>query len=68
MSEIEKMKRYIEQTKLDQNDGLYLSWLEVGELAKTAIRTKDDAITAVALAFNYGKAKGYRAARKEARA
>ena len=68
MSEIEKMKRYISRTKLDKNDRFYLSWSEAGELARAATQTKDDAITAVSLAFEYGKAKGYRAAEAERRA
>jgi len=43
MSEIEKMKRYIERTKMGRADNY-------------------------ALAFDYGKAKGYRAAKAEGRA
>ena len=68
MSEIEKMKRYISRTKLDKNDRFYLSWPEADELARAAVQTKDEAITAVSLAFEYGKAKGYRAAEAERRA
>lgn len=68
MSEIEKMKRYIERTKMDKSDRFCLYWPETMELARTAVQTKDDAIRVIALAFNYGKAKGYRAAKAEVKA
>ena len=66
MTEIEKMKRYIERTKLD--DSQYcLGFIEAVAIAKTA-QTYDDALDAVSLAFKYGQAKGYRAAKAEVRA
>ena len=66
MSEIEKMKRYIERTKLDKNR-MCLGFVEACALARGA-KTADDALEMIALAFNYGKAKGYRAAKAEVRA
>ncbi len=67
MTEIEKMKRYISRTKTDKNDRFYLSWSEAMELSGEAVQTKDAAFRIIALAFNYGKAKGYRAAEAERR-
>ena len=66
MSEIEKMKRYIARTKLDDSR-YYLNLIEAIAIAKTA-QTYDDALDAVSLAFKYGQAKGYRAAKAERRA
>ncbi len=67
MSEIEKMKRYIERTKLDKNDRFYLDMDEAFELAWQAQTSSDAPLEVISLAFNYGKAKGYRAAKAEAR-
>ena len=66
MTEIEKMQKYIERTNLDKNR-MCLGFVEACALAKEA-KTADDALEMVALAFNYGKAKGYRAAKAEVRA
>lgn len=68
MTEIEKMKKYIERTKLDKNDRFCLSWPEAVEMSGEAVQTKDAAFRIITLAFNYGKAKGYRAAKAEGRA
>ena len=68
MSEIEKMKRYIERTKLNPNDRFYLDMAEAFELAHQARGAIDLSLEAISLAFNYGKAKGYRAAKAEGRA
>ena len=68
MSEIEKMERYIERTKLDKNDRFCLGWPEVMEMVSEALQTNDTAFRIITLAFNYGKAKGYRAAKAEGRA
>lgn len=65
MSEIEKMERYIERTKMDENDRYYLDVKEAFELAHQARNSEDFPIKVIALAFNYGKAKGYRAAKAE---
>jgi len=66
MSEIEKMKKYIERTKLDKYR-YCLSMAEGFSLAHMARETNDFPFEVVTLAFNYGKAKGYRAAKAEAR-
>lgn len=69
MSEIEKMKRYIERTKMnDRLDSLYrMNLAEAFELAVQADTSSDLSFNAICLAFNYGKAKGYRAAKAEGR-
>ena len=63
MSEIEKMKRYIERTNANISDRYEIELLEVRELTR-----KPDKADAVYLAFLYGRAKGYRAAKAEVRA
>lgn len=62
MSEIEKIKRYIDKTKFN-NDRYSLLFDETIKMAHFA---DDSPIEAVLLAFNYGRAKGYRAAKAEA--
>lgn len=64
MSEIEKMKRYIERTHMKKVDNYCLVYGEAVELlhAATDVNGMFDVIS---LAFNYGKAKGYRAAKAE---
>lgn len=66
MSEIEKMKRYIERTKMDKNYRFCMNFKEAVELSHMM---RDTAIPAeiISLAFDYGKAKGYRSAKAEAR-
>ncbi len=68
MSEIEKMKRYIERTKMKKADGFYLDMVEAFELTILALNSDDFPLEVISLAFNYGKAKGYRAAKAERRA
>lgn len=63
MSEIEKIQRYIERTKANISDRYDMGLLEVCELKNAA-----DTTDAVYLAFLYGRAKGYRAAKAERRA
>jgi len=66
MSEIEKMKRYIERTDMKLSDRYQMGTMEALTLAH-----HDDWLDAILLAFNYGQAKGYRAAKakmKEANA
>lgn len=67
MTEIEKMKRYIERTKFSSRavNHYYLNWTEVGLLRDEMCR---DPFRALCLAFDYGKAKGYRSAKAEGRA
>ncbi len=57
MSEIEKIERYTKRTKAPANRwALSMSeWLALASIASP--------LNAVALAYNYGKAKGYRAAK-----
>lgn len=70
MSEIEKMKRYIERTKMNEPQaGPYkMNLTEAFELAKQAYACGDLPVEMISLAFDYGKAKGYRAAKAEVRA
>lgn len=68
MSEIEKMKRYIERTKLSKNNRFGLNMPEAFELAYQAYTMGDLPIEIISLAFDYGRAKGYRAAKAERRA
>lgn len=69
MSEIEKMKRYIERTNMNpEKASLYqMSMLEAFELVKQPNGSFNLSIEMISLAFNYGKAKGYRAAKAEVR-
>ena len=67
MSEIEKMKRYIERTKMGRADNYCLAHCEVLEMLNTATDV-NGIFHVIGLAFNYGKAKGYRAAKAERRA
>jgi hypothetical protein len=66
MSEIEKMKRYIERTKMEKADNYGIVYSEAVELVRSAIG-QDTMFDVIALAFDYGKAKGYRAAKAERR-
>lgn len=67
MTEIEKMRRYIGRTNLAKNDRFYLDMAEAFELAIQARQSDDLPLEIIALTFNYGKAKGYRAAKAESR-
>lgn len=62
MTEMEKMKRYIELTNATISDRYEIGLLEVSELNRAK-----DWIDAIYLAFLYGRAKGYRAAKAEGR-
>lgn len=66
MTEIEKIKKYIERTKMNK-EKYYLNFGEACAMAKEA-RTFDTVLDVIDLAFEYGKAKGYRAAKAERRA
>lgn len=70
MSEIEKMKRYIERTKMKETlaTPYSMSLVEAFELAKRVDGSIDLSVEILSLAFDYGKAKGYRAAKAERRA
>lgn len=62
MNEIEKMKRYIERTKMGNAMTYQMSIPEMLNLAHSAAEVPTEI---VCLAFNYGRAKGYRAAKAE---
>lgn len=65
MSEIEKMQRYIERTtKFPDGTPYQMNLLEVLGLSDMS---KKDFTGAICMAFDYGRAKGYRAAKAEAR-
>ena len=68
MSEIEKIERYIARTRLNEDDGYYLGHAEILALMTVASKDPDCAFEAINTAFNYGKAKGYRAAKAERKA
>lgn len=68
MTEIEKMQRYIERTKLDKNDKFCMGYCEAVELGRKMKEGDDSMLEAIGLIFDYGKAKGYRAAKAEVRA
>lgn len=70
MSKIEEMKQYIERTKMSASTtSLYkMNVLEAFALAYQALECRDLPIEAISLAFDYGKAKGYWAAKAEGRA
>lgn len=70
MGEIDKMKRYIAQTKINIKNPLKyaMSVDEAFELAEQALICCDFSVRMISLAFDYGQAKGYRAAKAEGRA
>lgn len=68
MSEIERMQRYIERTKMKGADNYCLVYGEAVEMIQVGQDTIDGLFDVISLAFNYGKAKGYRAAKAERRA
>lgn len=69
MTEIEKIQQYIERTNMKLSDPYRyaMNMSEAFELARQARESKLP-VDVISLAFDYGLAKGYRAARKEARA
>lgn len=68
MTEIEKMKKYIERTKMRGADNYCLVYSEAIEMLNIGQSTVNGLFDVVSLAFEYGKAKGYRAAKAEGRA
>ncbi len=62
MSEIEKIRKYIEKSSVPRNLRYDASMKEV-----LALATGMSAVEAVTLAFAYGRAKGYRMAKSEGR-
>lgn len=65
MTEIEKMKRYIARTPVN-NDRCYMGSDEACAIL-SQVDSMVDVLEALALAFSYGRAKGYRAAKAEVR-
>lgn len=65
MTEIEKMEKYVERTKMVHNERYSLHCQESFALARHAQGTGDPLYEAIFLAFSYGAAKGYRAAKAE---
>ena len=65
MSEIEKMKRYIERTRMKRADNYVMVYPEARELFRKAENEADSLFDVISLAFDYGRAKGYRAAKSE---
>lgn len=63
--ELEKIQRYIDETKIRERDR---EAYDLFAREWTAIVKKVDIYDAVALAFYYGRAKGYRAGRSESNA
>ena len=64
MSEQEKISRYAINTKIKRYDRYCMRLAELQALHKLS---KDDACEALCLAFDFGMAKGYRAAKAEAK-
>lgn len=64
MSEMDKIQRYIRNTKIQEALSDRCS-LEVEELLAIVRGCKKNAHAAAMLAFSYGTAKGYRAAKAE---
>lgn len=67
MSEIERIRRYIEREKLSEGSRYSMSMVEGLELSRLAYEDKDLPVGIIVLAFNYGRAKGRREAKAEAR-
>lgn len=64
MTEIEKMQKYIERTKMAiPQDGPYQM-----NMSEAFAVSKMSPLEAITFAFHYGQAKGYRAAKAEVRA
>lgn len=64
MSEIEEIQRYIDRTKIDsQTKKRYC--MCIGDFYGLYGRLGEDVYDALRLAFDYGQAKGYRAAKAE---
>ncbi len=66
MNEIEKIQRYIERTggKFQRETHYRMNLQELFGLSNILA---EDTVGAICLAFDYGRAKGYRAAKAEAR-
>ena len=68
MSEIiEEIQRYIERTKIANFHQYSMSSVALAELSEQICGTTDFPFKTVILVFKYGRAKGYRAAKAEAK-
>ncbi len=67
MNEIEKIQKYIERTKLSNNRNYGMNITETFELAQKACGPDGTPFEMICLAFDYGRAKGVRETRAEAR-
>lgn len=69
MSEIEKIERYIERTKIkrDNRAPYCMRCVEWLALCTFAVSSKANVVDAIDIAFRYGRAKGERHARREAK-
>ena len=65
MSELERIRKYIDKTKC-RDDRYDVTISEINLLARFSV--DGHPVEAVILAFDYGRAKGYRKAQKETRA
>lgn len=65
MSEIEKIKRYIEREKLSASVKYDMNMSECMALSKQVYEGMMGQIEVIALAFDYGRAKGYRAGKEK---
>jgi len=67
MSEIEKIKRYIERAELKVSARYDMNMAECKELSRQTNGSSVIPLDIITLAFDYGRVKGYRAAQAEAR-
>lgn len=71
MTEIEKMERYIDRSRLDKvpKETELAYDLNVSEIkALLALAENGEGLDAICIAFEYGRAKGYRMAKAEGKA
>ena len=66
MNEIEAIQRYIAETNISTRN-IEASCMYVSEMRALYREMQQDAYNAMSLIFNYGRAKGYRAAKVEAK-
>lgn len=67
MNEIERIRRYVERETIRWNNRYGMNMIEGLELSRAAYEAEDLPLEIIVLAFNYGRAKGYRAAKAEGR-
>ncbi len=67
MTEIEKMKRYIERTRMSKEPKRAYQ-MSIAEMLDLAHASQDTPVDAIVMAFNYGCAKAHREAQAERRA